>query len=450
MTRPTSAASQSQVTGGTIHTQGSLHSRSPADSLDEPISAGMRRRRSSSADHSNPFLLTPRVSKRLKVYATRVAEETGVSEKPLHDFIDTGGIYHMLIDLKVCMLLNSVVNRETILNDLKELLESKDFKSALQNRLTACMLSPNLTAYVTDTHEHIMDFIKTHNEVFKIPKSLFEDAELSTQFSTVVSDLLACIRGNLKNKLVLLISKHLSIMDTAKSLAHSCIEVDASHWNRYAFLRRCLRIFLIGRSDYKNIPLKNLYSPSLLPSLHRDLRIKVGEALDINMELDDEPTIQENANEVRENSEGGLDNGDGAGADTNVPDPSHDADLDGDEDENRDNGLNSGTDEGDIDTEGSGFGGNRKRPKYTSTKFWNFVDDSLEAVRSMAKELAKAKVEEGGDYDTAYEDATRNILVEYFQQDLAEFPGRRTVPKLLSTYNPQWQTTIQTKLLWTT
>jgi len=34
----------------------------------------------------------------------------------------------MLIDLKVCMLLNSVTNRETILNDLKELLESKDFK----------------------------------------------------------------------------------------------------------------------------------------------------------------------------------------------------------------------------------------------------------------------------------------------------------------------------------
>jgi hypothetical protein len=32
----------------------------------------------------------------------------------------------MLIDLKVCMLLNSVTNRETILNDL--LLESKDFK----------------------------------------------------------------------------------------------------------------------------------------------------------------------------------------------------------------------------------------------------------------------------------------------------------------------------------
>jgi hypothetical protein len=28
----------------------------------------------------------------------------------------------------------------------------------------------------------------------------------------------------------------MSIMDTAKSLAHGIIEVDAAHWNRYAFL----------------------------------------------------------------------------------------------------------------------------------------------------------------------------------------------------------------------
>ncbi|KAG1790218.1 uncharacterized protein HD556DRAFT_1242727 [Suillus plorans] len=259
-------------------------------------------------------------------------------------------------------------------------------------------------------------------------------------------------------------------MDTAKSLAHSCIEVDASHWNRYAFLvcilrvltyriiiflttglqRRCLRIFLIGRGDYKSIPLKNIYSPSLLSSLHRDLRIKVRETLGIDIELDDTPTVQENADEVRENCEGGLDDGDDAAADTNVPNNSHNVSLDGDEDENRDIGLDSGTDEGEIDAEGSGFGGNGKRPKYTSTKFWNFVDDSLEAVRNMAREEAKVEVDAGGDYDTAYENATRNILVEYFQQDLAEYPGRRTVPKLLSTYNPQWQTTIQTKLLWTT
>ncbi|KAG2114936.1 hypothetical protein BD769DRAFT_1391322 [Suillus cothurnatus] len=381
-----------------------------------------------------------KVSKRLKVYATRVAEEKGVSEKSLHDFIDTGGIFYMLIDLKVCMLLNSVTNRETILNDLKELLESKDFKSALQNRLTACMLSPNLTAYVTDTHEHIMDFIKTHNEVFKIPKSLFEDVELSAQFSTVVSDLLACIRGNIKTKLVLSISKNLSIMDTAKSLTHSCIEVDASHWNRYAFLGR-----LQEYTAEENFTLHHSFLRST-----GTFASKLERPSTSTWNWMTKPTVQENADEVRENPEGTLDNGDNAGADTNVPNHSGNVDLDGDEDENQDNGQDSGAEEGVVDTEGSGFGGNGKCPKYTSTKFWNFVDDSLEAVHNMAKAEAKADVEEGGDYDTAYENATRNILVEYFQQDLTEFPGRRTVPKLLSTYNPQWQTTIQTELLWTT
>jgi hypothetical protein len=38
--------------------------------------------------------------------------------------------------------------------------------------------------------------------------------------------------------------------------------------------------------------------------------------------------------------------------------------------------------------------------------------------------------------------------VEYFQQDLAEFPGNMVIPKLLASNTPQWQTTIQNKLLW--
>ncbi|OAX34516.1 hypothetical protein K503DRAFT_833181, partial [Rhizopogon vinicolor AM-OR11-026] len=149
---------------------------------------------------------------RLKVYATKVTEDTGVSEKLLHDFIDTGEIYYMLIDIKASLLLRSEGNRSSILADLKELLESKDLKvfvatvlyraihSGLQNRLTACMLSPNLTAYVIDMHGHIMEFIRERHEVFKVPQSLFEDVELSAQFSKIVSELLASIRGNIKTK----------------------------------------------------------------------------------------------------------------------------------------------------------------------------------------------------------------------------------------------------------
>lgn len=38
------------------------------------------------------------------------------------------------------------------------------------------------------------------------------------------------------SKLVISIAKRMSIMDTAKSLAHGVIEVEACHWNRYTFL----------------------------------------------------------------------------------------------------------------------------------------------------------------------------------------------------------------------
>ncbi|KAG1871534.1 hypothetical protein F4604DRAFT_2014517 [Suillus subluteus] len=419
---------------------------SPNDSLDEPISAGVRRQRSSSTDCNDPSMFTPGLTKRLKLYAMKVAEEKGVDKDHL-----TGGIAYMLIDLKATMMLFSAANRKSLLADIKELIESKDFKSGLQNRLTACVLSPNLTAYVNDTLEHVMEFIKKNSEIFKVPLFLFEDIELTAQLSTLVSESLSCIRGNVKAKLMSSIIKRSSIIDTARSLSHGCLEVDASHWNRYAFLRRCLRIFLIGTGNYKTIPLKDIYSPSLLPSLHRDLRVKVGDALGVDVGLDDfdsDPIVEGGGGQVDENgadSMGGVEGGmNGANAEDDGTDPNinHDGPGDGDEDEpERD--LSDVAEKFELDPNDSGFGGNGKRAVFTSSKFWRFVDASLEGVHKMGK----AEAEELGD-GTPVENIVRNILVEYFQQDLAEFPGKRTVPKLISVANPQWQTKIQTDLLW--
>jgi hypothetical protein len=84
----------------------------------------------------------------------------------------------MLIDIKATLLRRSDDAKKIELAQLKELLNSEDFKvycgcpkvpqhkliqqmqSRSQNRLNACMLSPNITAYVTDTHSHIMVFSK--------------------------------------------------------------------------------------------------------------------------------------------------------------------------------------------------------------------------------------------------------------------------------------------------
>ncbi|KAG1870899.1 hypothetical protein F4604DRAFT_1681752 [Suillus subluteus] len=452
-------------TGNTIQPSGIIVQTPSEGSLDEPIMAGVRRRRSDSIDeYDMTQSLSPSQTKKLKLYTDEVAERTGCPREVLHNFVDAGSVFHMLIDLKANSFIRIDEQEKAALVDLKELIDSKDFRSALQSRLTACLLSPNLTAYVHDTHTNIMEFIKNHRNVFKIPVALIDDVELLAQLSKIVSELLSSIRGNLKGKLVSSLVKCMSIMDTAKSLAHGIIEVDAAHWNRYAFLWRCLRIFLIGIGDYRSIPLKDLYSTSLLSSLHQDLRVKISKALNCDMDLG-----------VSENDEQHTDN-----ADSNV-DHSEEQDPEGDIGATDDHGDNIGEGEHTLENgeEGSGFRENReeegeeeegeektgqeesedddggsgfskrkngKGPKFTSMKFWNFIDCSLQAIRQAAQQEA------GPNHNMSvrgtYENAVRNILVEYFQMDLAEFPGSMVVPKLLATTSPQWQTTIQNSLLW--
>ncbi|KAG2145796.1 hypothetical protein DEU56DRAFT_910079 [Suillus clintonianus] len=428
---PTSAHSVFQTPG---------ISRAPSDdgSFDEPITAGVRRKRVDSTGQGYSATLTPRSTKRLKVYANKVAEEVGVPNTSLHEFIDCGGIYQMLIRIAALVLKNDVDEKLKLLANLKELLNSKDFKSALQNRLTACMLSPNLTAYVTDTHPQILKFIKEHQEVFKVPEALFEDVQLSTLFAKIVSDSLSTIRGNMKSKLTVSIAKRTSITDIARSLAHGCIEVDAAHWNRLAFLRRCLRVYLIGIGDYKIVSLKSLYSPLLIPSLPKEIREKIGPQLGIDIDEIEQSML---ASEEDGDSTGPLPDitadadeaGDSHGENENV-----DVDVDYDRDD-RDFELDAG-DTGDVDRDGSVV--EEKSDLYTVGKFWNFVDSSLTSARNAAKEQAMQ------DNGSSYEKAYSNILVQYLQQDLSDFPGNTKVPVLLSTNRPQWQLTIQNHLLW--
>ncbi|KAG1804666.1 uncharacterized protein BJ212DRAFT_1486592 [Suillus subaureus] len=263
------------------------------------------------------MLLSPSQTKKLKVYVNQVTEETGCPQEVLHKFIDARSIFHMLIDLKATLYKRNKDQEKTTLLELKELIDSKDFKSVLQSCLTACLLSPNITTYVTDMHTNIMNFTKNHHEVFKLPTALIQDVELLAQLLKMVSELLSSICGNLKPrflfhwsmwaimtltifKLVTSIIKHMSIMDLAKSLAHSIIEVEACHWNRYTFLQCCLQIFLIGVSDYKAISLKDLYSNSLIPSLHGDLHTKIAMALNCEAGMEADKNDKQHTNHAKD------------------------------------------------------------------------------------------------------------------------------------------------------
>ncbi|KAG1846266.1 hypothetical protein F4604DRAFT_1595054, partial [Suillus subluteus] len=208
----------------------------------------------------------------------------------------------------------------------------------------------------------------------------------------------------------------------------------------------CLRIFFIGVSDYKAIPLEDIYSSSLIPSLHGDLRAKIAMALDCEAGMEADENDQQHADHAKDDMdytndqgpEGELGVSNDAGDDSDLGGGEHMMDNREEDQfcENQDEETTQQEPEDDEDDGSSGFSKrkNSKGPKFTSAKFWNFVDCSLEAVCKAAREEA------GPEY--------ANMLVEYFQMDLVEFPGSMVVPKLLKTTSPQWQTTIQDSLLW--
>ncbi|KAG0691903.1 hypothetical protein DFH29DRAFT_1009872 [Suillus ampliporus] len=285
------------------------------------------------------------------------------------------------------------------------------------------MLSPNLTTYVTDTQQHIMDFIKEHGDLFKISEGLFDDTELPT------------IRGSIKTVLTTSVSKKLSIMDALKPIIHSGMEVDSSHWTRFAFLRQCLRMFLIGVSDHKKVALRDLFSPYLIPSLHPDLQHHImsqlhpprpglwasDESPGTHQSLIDTTCDDVNHDTQVADSEEDVDPNADAVADADV-----DADADGINDDGAD----------------SGFGLQGSPTKWNKQKFWNYIDAMLEQVRESAHR------ETGTRSGSRYEDAYRKVMIEILQLDLQEFPGRRKVPTLMKTTQPVWQDTIQKNLLW--
>ncbi|KAI5995505.1 hypothetical protein EDD15DRAFT_2365686 [Pisolithus albus] len=361
--------------------------------LEDSISAGIRRRRSDPPDDfdSDPTQLSPRRVKRLKIYAKDLCKELDIPEKNLLDFVETGNMFHMLVNVKASLIKNEIEFHTNKSNALQEILATKDFESALYNRLLACLLSPNITAYVTDTQRHIMDFIFEHQDIFKIPAGVFDDAELKTSLRTIVSKALAGIRSQLKTQLISSIAKKTCIVDVTKSLARasSGMEVEAAHWNRMAFLRRCLRIFLIGTGDLKYVSLDVCFTPRLIPMLKADMQRKLERELDINFNDMEKGFAEEGT------SDGALEST--CNNDPRVdPNSTEEQGASGDADAEREGtpdveDINDGID--DLGEEDSGFGLEGKPVRFCSSKFWNYVDYMLDVLRDTARQDTSTKEE---------------------------------------------------------
>ncbi|KAH7904811.1 hypothetical protein BJ138DRAFT_1119056 [Hygrophoropsis aurantiaca] len=422
-------------------------SGSSTSSLDEPISASVSalgKIREREENSSDPTQLTPRRTKRLKVFANKLADERNVSTDKLAAFIDSGSIYNMLIDIKATLLQKTKDQQTEERIELKELLESSDFHHSLKVRLTACLMSPNLTAYVTDTHTYILSFIQKHYDVFKVPQGIWEDSDLHKKFSKIVTMVLCHIRNTFKTALINSILKRQSIVETVKSLVQGGMEVDAAHWIRFAFLRRVLWVFLIGTGSTgpNYIPLGKLFSRYLVDSLAKDLRAKVEDKLDINisqMLLVECDANQGDDNDDDAEAENEIETGvalDGEDVYAQPPPPSQPDNTDVSA-SNPTDGDNETADQEDSD---SGFGLNGGPAKWSQSKYWNYIDFTLDNMRAHVKSRTSNRV----DYDKEF----RNLMMRWFQLDLQEYPGGRMPCKLFKTTTPQWQTTIDDNLIW--
>ncbi|KAI6096496.1 hypothetical protein F5141DRAFT_1220764 [Pisolithus sp. B1] len=146
---------------------------SPSDPsllFEDSISTGTHQQRSDPLDdlNSDPVQLSPQCMKWLRTYAKELSSTLEIPKKSLLNFIKTGNLFHMVVNMKASLIKYKIDTHANKSNTLQETLSSKDYEISLHNCLLACLLSPNITAYVTDAHRHIMDFIFKHQDIFKI------------------------------------------------------------------------------------------------------------------------------------------------------------------------------------------------------------------------------------------------------------------------------------------
>ncbi|KAL4070110.1 hypothetical protein V8B97DRAFT_1917824 [Scleroderma yunnanense] len=316
--------------------------------MELPISKGVQQKRVASEALSS-LELSPRHKKALKVFAKNVADQTGISPKQLLEFVKLD-FPEMLVVVRAGQLQSSEQMEANSISDMEKLLMLKDFDSGLWNCLAACLLSPNLTAYVADTQRQIMDFIQGYPDLFKLPTEIFEDVELKATLAKMVTWHLS----NLVNSVL----KGTSIRDTLAPLVNNGMEVDSSHWTRLAFL------------DYDKIPLKKIFSPQLLTYIPDKFHGQLEKELNIDI------------TQLSEELDHGLTNDDHSGQEV---DEDKDIRVDG-ENNDHDNVNGNDTYGGDLDAKGipdDDFDENESildlysEIHWTKQHFWKYIDHNL-------------------------------------------------------------------------
>ena len=233
---------------------------------------------------------------------------------------------------------------------------------------------------------------------------------------------------------------------------------------------------MIGNRDFRSASLANLVTPWIVPLLHKDLCIIIKEESGLNpaafvKEVQEASDQEGNRNRSYHATADDILLGASdafAGVDGPWLDPSLEANnpvVVGEHQatEESANGIASHEDDDDIaeEEEWSGFGGTH--PKWGPKKFWNFVDSVLETIRENARTTGATVQEQQQIYNEyvaqillyLLSDFFQSVLQGYLQRDLQNYKGnakiQRQVERMMTTAPkrcPEWQRTIETKLVW--
>ncbi|TFK79573.1 hypothetical protein K466DRAFT_606045 [Polyporus arcularius HHB13444] len=213
--------------------------------------SSLRRQRSQNFDRPDSLALmfSPPAQKRHKTFAREICREQALPQDALDDFAGLPSIPCMLISLQASLI---VYKKQTRYAELVAMLDTKDFETRLKSRLTALLLSPNITAYVVGAAARVMDLVVENPEAFAVPPELFEHSDLHVKLASVVTAQLAQARGNIKQKLTLSLGRpgtgrsrriatsNISVLCNSLAPRSSHMELRTVHWTRVAFLRATL------------------------------------------------------------------------------------------------------------------------------------------------------------------------------------------------------------------
>ncbi|KIL54695.1 hypothetical protein M378DRAFT_18646 [Amanita muscaria Koide BX008] len=189
------------------------------DSLEDqpPPSTQPRYRTTGTLSFMAPF--SPRTVRTIKSFGKRTCTEMELPEDSLDEFTKLPNMLYMHIYVMAAL---KKYNRLDLTHENKKTLESHEFRNILSERLMTLLLSPQLTAYRKGLASHVIDFISKNKTLFKVPTGVYEDPEMRAIFSSLIN------RG---------INQGIPIVDLARLIAPTSIELTLAHMARIAFLR---------------------------------------------------------------------------------------------------------------------------------------------------------------------------------------------------------------------